>query len=94
MADFELDPAFTTALTGSFQGASAGITSAFSAATPAMVSGFCMPMGPLGVGNIIPAIVETMSTNCTSGLMNAATHGVLGGATSASQSTFIARDSV
>lgn len=94
MADFSLDPAFTTALTGSFQGASAGITSAYSAATPALISGFCMPLGPLAVGNMIPQVVQTMTTNCGSGLLNAATHGMLGAATEAAQSTFIARDSV
>jgi predicted phage gp36 major capsid-like protein len=92
MTDFEMQPEFMSALNSGFQGASAGIQSAYSAMTPTVVSSFCVPIGALGVGNIIPTICETSSTNFLSGTLNATTHGFLGVATTTSAATFTAAD--
>ena len=94
VTDFAMQPEFMSALTGGFEGATAGITSAYSAATPAVVSGFCIPLGPLAVGNMIPQVCSTMTTNCASGMLNAATHAALGVGTTASAAAFTAADGV
>jgi hypothetical protein len=92
MADFEMQPEFMSALTSGFQGASAAIQTAYSAMTPTVVAGFCVPIGALGVGNIIPVINSTSATNFASGTLNAVTHEGLGAATTTSAATFKAAD--
>jgi hypothetical protein len=87
-----MDPEFMPLLTNVQQGVGTGISAAYSTATPAVVAGFCMPLGPLAVGNMIPAVCETMMTNCASGLMNAGTHMALGGATDATDAMFTAAE--
>jgi hypothetical protein len=91
---FAMEPEFMSVLTNAQDTLGSGISAAYSAATPTVVAGFCTPLGPLAVGNMIPAVCETMTTNCTSGLMNAGTHIGLGAATDVTQAGFSAVEGV
>jgi hypothetical protein len=92
MTDFEMQPEFMSALTGGFHGASTAIQTAYSAMTPMVVSGICVPLGALAVPHMIPAVCNTSATNFASGTLNATTHSALGGATQVSSATFTAAD--
>lgn len=93
-SDFAMEPEFMSILTNAQESLGTGISTVYSAATPAVISGFCTPLGPLAVGNMIPAVCETMTTNCTSGLMNAGTHIGLSAATDVTQAGFSAVENI
>lgn len=78
---FEMQPEFMAVLTDAQQAASAAITTAFGAVTPAQMSSFSMALGPIAVANMIPAMFESTANNVASGMMTAAKHGLLGAAT-------------
>lgn len=86
--DFKSVPGVMSAMTAAQQGASAAITSAFSAVTPAQLASFSSALGPIGVANMIPAFYEATGNNVTSGMLTAVNHGMLGASTEAAQSMY------
>ncbi|OBJ52949.1 hypothetical protein [Mycobacterium sp. 1423905.2] len=90
---FEMQPEFMQGLTAAQEAASTAITSAFSMVTPAQLSSFSMALGPIAVANMIPAMYESTANNVASGMLTAANHALLGGATHISQAAYIAADS-
>jgi hypothetical protein len=91
--DFEMQPEFMQGVTAAQEAASSGITSAFSAATPAQLSSFATALGPLAVGNMIPAMFESTGNNVMQGMLTALNHSLLGTATHISQAAYTAADS-
>lgn len=87
-SNFAAQPGFMSGVTAAQTAASGLITSAFATISPAQMASFATAMGPLAVPNMIPAFFEAVSNNATGGVMTAATHGMLGAGTQASQAAY------
>ncbi|BDB43694.1 MULTISPECIES: hypothetical protein [Mycobacterium] len=89
---FSMQPEFMEGLIDAQDGASATISSAFGAVTPAVLASFSVALGPIAVANMIPAMYESTGNNVMSGMMTAANHAALGAATHISQGAYVATD--
>lgn len=85
---FGMQPEVMPVITAAQQGASALITSAYSAVTPTELAGFATALGPIAAGNMTPAFFEATGNNVTTGMLTAANHAIQGAATDTAASTY------
>jgi hypothetical protein len=93
-SEFEMNPVVMQGIQGAQDGASALITGSYSAVTSEMLSNWSIVYGPLAVGNMIPALWQTMGSNFTSAIGTAFNHGLLSVATGVVDTTQVATDSI
>jgi hypothetical protein len=89
-----MQPEFMQGVIEAHQDAHAVITGSYSALTTAQLATWSFTYGPLAVGNMIPALYETTSTNLMSALETAVKHLDLSVATNVVQGTHEAIDTV